>query len=409
MRQKRVFLILIIIFISLLLNITVLAEGEGVKRTTTDPASQNVSPTQKEDIILNQLEKLNLKDLREEIDKINKRTEDVMPELNLRKFLFGLARGEMEFDWRSLVEHILKYMGQEVTVNLHLIGQIIILAVISSILRVFHNSFSSKTISETANLLIFLVLSILILQSFRTAINIGIQTVDYMVSFMQALLPILLSLLVSMGAVTSAAFFHPVTFMIITFLSTLIKTVVFPLIFISCVLFIVDHISDQVKISRLAKLFREFSIGALGLILLIFVGWLLLQGGASAITDSLTLRTAKYLTGAFIPIVGGMFADAVDLIVSCSLIIKNAFNFMGVLAIILIIVYPIAKLVVLIIIYKFTSALLQPISEERLVSVLDNLANNLILVFAVVLTVAFMFFVVITILAGTANLTVMMR
>jgi stage III sporulation protein AE len=377
--NKKIFIVIMVLVSLLLFNLTVKAVTSDEKKV------KNVSPEKRQDIILDQFNKLNLEDFQKEIEKINERNKYTMPQLNLKKVLIGLAKGEIDFSWKNLFTHILKYIGQEVTVNLTLIGQIIILAVISAVLRVFHNSFSSKSISETANLLIFLLLSILILQSFQVAISIGIQTVDYMVSFMQALLPILLSLLVSVGAISSAAFFHPVTFLITTFLTSVIRTIIFPLIFISCVLFIVDNISRQVKISRLAKLFREISMGLLGFILLIFVGWLLLQGGATAITDSLTLRSAKYLTGAFIPVVGGILADAVDLIVSCSLIIKNAFNFFGVLAIVLIVVYPIVKLVVLIAIYKFTSALLQPISEERLVKVLDNLANNLILVFVVVI------------------------
>jgi stage III sporulation protein AE len=37
-----------------------------------------------------------------------------------------------------------------------------------------------------------------------------------MVSFIQALVPVLLTLLVSMGAITSAAIFQPITFLIIS-------------------------------------------------------------------------------------------------------------------------------------------------------------------------------------------------
>ena len=49
-----------------------------------------------------------------------------------------------------------------------------------------------------------------------------------MVTFMQALLPVLLSILVSIGALTSAAIFQPLTLLIITGLATIIKNIVFP-------------------------------------------------------------------------------------------------------------------------------------------------------------------------------------
>lgn len=364
---------------------------------------------QTEDIILNQLDKINLSDLQREVNKINSEVEDYLPSLNLKEILLNFIQGKLEVSWEEIIRSTLKYMGREVTANFYILGQIIILAVISAVLGIFHKSFSSRTISDTAGILIFLVLAVIILQAFQLAISIGIKAVDNMVSFMQALLPVLLSLLVSMGALTSAAIFHPLTFIVITGLSSAIKYIVFPMIFISAVLSIVTRINDGFSLSRLAGLFKEFSLGLLGLIMIIFIGGLLLQGGAAALTDSLSLRTAKYLTGTFVPVIGGIFSDAIDLIVSCSLILKNALNIFGMLAIIFIVAYPIIKIIALVIIYKLASALVQPIADSRLVDVLNDLGNSMVFIFLIVSAVSVMFFIIITVVVGTANLTVMMR
>ncbi len=368
-----------------------------------------VEQTASEDIILKQLDQINLEDLQREIEKINREVEDYLPTLNLKELLLSFMRGELQLDWRELLSSILKYLGKEVTANFSILGQIIILSLLSAVLGVFHQSFSSKTIGNTINILIFMILALLLLQAFQLAIQIGIQAVDNMVSFMHALLPVLLSLLLSMGALTSAALFHPLTFLIISLFGSLIKYIILPLVFISAVLCIVTHFNQEFSLSRLAGLFREISISLLGLTMIIFVGGLLIQGGAAAVTDSLTLRTAKYLTGTFVPVIGGIFADAVDLIVSCSLIIKNVLNIFGVLAIIVIIAHPIIKIIALIFVYKLAGALLQPIGDQRLVEILNTLGNSLIIVFLVVSAVSLMFFIMITIIVGSANLTVMMR
>lgn len=362
-----------------------------------------------ENIILNQLDKINLTDLQKEVDKINKTVEDYLPSLNLKEIIFAFIGGDLELNWGEIIKQTLKYLGKEITANFYILGQIIILAVISAILSIFHNSFSSQAISNTANVLIFLILSVLLLQAFQMAITIGINTVNQMVSFMQALLPVLLTMLVGMGALTSAVIFNPLTFLIISGLSTGVKYFILPMLFISAVLSIVNNINDEFNISRLSGLFKEISLGMLGLLMMLFIGGLLLQGGAAAVTDSLSLRTAKYLTGTFVPVIGGIFSDAVDLIVSCSLIIKNALNIFGVIAIIFIVAYPIVKIIALVLIYKIASALVQPIADSRLVNILNELGNNLVLVFVVVTAVSIMFFIVITIVVGTANLTVMMR
>lgn len=362
-----------------------------------------------EEIISRQLEKLNLNDLQREIDELNEQVNNYLPEIRLRDLLTGFIRGELELSWSELIRTILKYLGNEVTANFNLLGQIIILTVISAVLSIFHQSFSSKAISNTANMIIFLVIAVLILQAFQMAVQIGIDAVDSMVSFMQALLPILLSLLISMGALTSAAIFNPLTLLIITAFSSTIKYIIFPMIFLSVVLNIITKINENFSLSRLASLFKEVSMGMLGLILILFIGGLLLQGGAAAVTDSLSLRTAKYLTGTFIPVIGGVFSDAVDLIVSCSLIIKNALNFFGMLIIIILIAFPVIKIISLIFIYKLASAIIQPVADSRLVEILNDTGNSLIMVFLVVAAVSLMFFIVLTVIVGTANLTVMMR
>lgn len=361
------------------------------------------------DIIKNQLNQLNLEDLKSEINKLNQYNEDIIPELNMKELIYGLMKGDINLNFNNLLKKLLCYFGQEITVNLYLLGQVIILTVISAVFKIFHDSFSSETISQAADLIVFLILSLLLIQSFQTAMEISTNTIDNIVSFMQALLPVLLGLLIGMGAVSSAAFFKPFTFVLISFFTTVIKTIVLPLIFISCILYIVDNINNKIHISKFAKFFREISLTIVGLILITFIGILLLQGGAAAVADSLALRTARYLTGTFIPVIGGVFSDAVGLIVSCTLIIKNALNLFGVIIIILIALYPVIKLAAMIIIYKLAVVIIQPIAGNRLSKVIENLTDNLIAIFVVVLTSTFIFFVSIAVIAGVANLTVMMR
>lgn len=387
-------ILLVIIFCLLLFTLSSYAENSQLNQ---------------DKIILRQLDKLDINKVQQEVNKINKGVGHYLPELNLKTILLNLVRGNLELDWMDLLKSIIKYLGQEVTANLSIMGQIIILAAISAVLNIFHDSFSSTMISNTSNMLIFMILAVMVLQSFHIAIEIGINAIDNIVSFMQALLPVLLSLLVSMGAFTSAVVFNPLTYLIISLLGTIVKIIVLPMIFLSTVLCIVTRLNDEFSLSRLAGLFKEASMGLLGLILIIFTGGLLIQGGAAAVTDSLSLRTAKYLTGTFIPVIGGIFSDAVDLVVSCSLIIKNALNLFGMIAIIMIIAYPVIKLIALIIIYKLASALIQPIADVRLVDILNDVGNSLVFVFLTVSAVSLMFFITLTVIVGAANLTVMMR
>ncbi|MFW5998225.1 MAG: stage III sporulation protein AE [bacterium] len=397
-----------LIYFFLFVQLIMLFTGK-VTATEQNNLSTEENNFSQEDLMLNQLEQIDLEKLQEEIQKINQASNNIFPEIKIKKILFNLAGGNLELNWRDIFKNIVFYIGREVVSNLHVLGQVVILAIISAVLKIFHDSFNSETISNSANLLIFLSLSILLLKSFHEAVQVGVDALNNMVSFMNAILPVLITLLISLGAMTSAAIFHPVTFLIISSIATAIKNIILPMIFISFVLTIVNNISDEFNISRLAALFKEYSIGLLTISLSIIIGGMVVQGGFAAISDSITLRTAKFLSGRIIPVVGGFFSSALGLIVNCSLLIKNSLNLIGVIAIVAISVYPLIQLLAMILIYKMAAALLQPICEERLVNIFNTMSNNLILIFAVVLGVAVMFFIVITIVVATANVTVMMR
>lgn len=371
-------------------------------------SSTAVSSVQ-DDIIKSQLENLNLSELQKEINKINREIERYLPDFDLKELAGKLLKGDSDFSFLDLIRAFFSYLGKEISANISLLGRIIVLAVLSAVLSIFHQSFSSKTISDTANMLVFLLISVLIIQAFRLAVQTAIETLDNMVLFIQALLPVLLSLLISLGALSSAAVFQPLTFLMITAISSVIRYTVFPLIFLAMVMSIVTKINENISLSRLASLFKEIGISILGLAMTSFIGALLLQGGVAAVTDSISLRTAKYLTGNFVPVIGKIFADAVELIAGCSLILKNAVSIAGMLIIIIIISFPLIKIISLIFVYKLAAAVIQPVADQRLVEILNDTGSGLIMVFLVLSAVSIMFFIAITIIAGVANITVMMR
>ena len=57
--------------------------------------------------------------------------------------------------------------------------------------------------------------------------------------------------------------------------------------------------------------------------LTIFLGVLSVQGTATAVADGIAVKTAKFVTGNFIPVVGRMFTEAADTVISASGLLKN--------------------------------------------------------------------------------------
>ena len=340
--------------------------------------------------------------------ELKKEMEEYLPVWDI-KDIFKNDEGGIITRIREIFKGFAKFLFREITANFGLLGQLIFLAVAAALLKSLQGAFGSEEVARLSEAIAFFVMLGLALKSFSLALNIGRDAVYSMTNFMLALLPFLLTLLASMGHVASTSLFHPFIIFAVNFMASLIRNVFFPFIFFACILYLVNHFSPHFQIKRLADLFKDISIWGLGLMLTVFVGLTAVQGVAGGIGDALTLRTAKYVTGSFIPVVGKMLAEAVETVLGYSLLIKNSATITGLVILSFIVAFPLLKLLSLVIIYKVSGALIQPLGETTLGEALHTMSNCLIAIFAAVATMALAFFIGIAIILGASNAVVMLR
>lgn len=359
-------------------------------------------------VISKQLNSLDLRGVEKSIEELEREFGEYVPALNLRDVFISQDGKGFKFDFLQLFNGVLQYFFREVIANLHLLGKLMVLAVIYSLLRNLQTSFAGGTVSKLANAICYLAVMGLAISSFQLALGTGKQAIDQMVTFMQALIPILLTILAAMGGLVSVSIFQPLTMLVISLISTLMSNVVLPLITFSAILTLISHLSEGFPLSRLAGLFKEGAMACMGLFLSIFMGAVLIQGAVASIADGVSLQTAQFATKTFIPVVGGLFSDALELVLGCSLLIRNALGGIGILVIIIICLFPALKIIAIVLTYRLAAALIQPIGDGNLVECLASIGNSLLLVFAVLAVVTLMFFIMITVLVGVGNITAML-
>jgi stage III sporulation protein AE len=343
------------------------------------------------------------------IREIQEQGNPLFSETSTKDMLKKIITGDFDFDVKGLWLHIIKIFYSEITANLELMAKIIALAVICGILNNMQDSFQNVSTAEAAYFVCYLVVVFLIIQSIVLVLEVGRRAVDNIVSFTQILFPILLALLISVGGVASSAILSPTVGLMAGFMGTILRNVMFPLILCSTVIVLVNHISDKVQLNRLSALFKNVCEWLLGIIFTVFVGALTVQGVMAASIDGISIRTAKFAVDAFVPIVGGMFAQAVDMVVGCSLLIKNAVGLMGLLVIAFICLYPVLKILCIMAVYKISSAILEPVTDKRISDCLNDIGNILIILAITVSGMAIMFFLAITLIIGVGNAATMMR
>jgi stage III sporulation protein AE len=304
---------------------------------------------------------------------------------------------------------MIKFLFFEIAQNSKLLGSILILAVLSALLENLQNAFERNTVSQVAFAVIYMALIILAVNSFMTAIGYAKQAISVMSDFMVGTIPLLLALMASTGAVTSAGLLHPVIVFAVNAFAGVVIFVVFPLIFFSAVLQIVSEFSSRYKLTQLANLLKTASMAILGFMFSAFIGVMAVKGAMGGVADGVALRTAKFVSSTFMPVVGKMFSDSIDTVVGASIIVKNSVGIAGLLILTLISAFPALKIISLSIIYNLSAALMQPLGNSPVISSLSTIGKSLSIVFAALATVAFMFFLSITMILLAGNISLMVR
>lgn len=343
-----------------------------------------------------------------EIENINR---DLMLDLSplTLDMVRRIAAEGIAFAPEMWVRSLEQIFFREITSQMHLLGKLLFLAVLCVLMQQLQTSFRSSQIAALSYSVCFIFLLIIGMKAFTSAVMLAEQTIDAMIGFMEALLPLMLFLLTAVGAITSAALFTPLMLFAVNVLGVLMKTVILPMFLLTAVLDSLNYFSRTYRLGQLASLIRQGGMILFGFGMMLFTGLLTVQGVSGGIADGLGLRTAKFAVGNFVPIVGKMFADSVDVIFGASLILKNAIGIFGMVTVATVCLVPLIKLLVLAFLMKAGGALIQPMGEERLASCLAQLGTHILLLFAVTLSVALIFFLTITIIVGVGSMSVMMR
>lgn len=358
------------------------------------------------DSIKEQLEVLELEELTRYVEVIDPDYREYLPSLDWRQIVSEEA---FQIDIGQILKLMLGTFFKEIILSGYLLKQLIVVAILTAFLHQLQASLGNDSLVNLAFAVSFFVIVFIGLQSFRTALNLAYHSLNDLATLMYAILPLMSSLMAAVGGITSAALFHPVLLSVVTAIVSLSKTILFPLLNINALVGIMAHFSKEFPLERFANLLRQVCIMLLSFFFTVFLGILAVRGAITPVTDGVALRTAKFLTSSFVPVIGSMFANAVEVVVGGSLLIKNTVGIFGLMLVFFMVALPSLKIWAIIFIYKVTGALLEPICDSRIIKTIASLESSLTLIFISLATVGLMFFIVITILIGFSNFTALMR
>ncbi len=335
------------------------------------------------------------------LQTIEQQLQQELPSFSVRNLFYQLINGEGLPDLVPLLQEILHILLADAAGHFHLLGQLVLLTIVFAVLRNMEGSFGRGSIQNISGMMVQAVAVLLILESGQQVLGYAEEAIGRMASCMTALLPVQMLLMTLLGNIRTAGLLQPSILFIVQAAAFFFRTVLLPLVTMEFLLKLVNSFSDTYRLSGLAAFLRKAVLTSISFFIMLFLAVLSLQGIGGKVMDHLALRTVKYITGSAVPVVGGMLSGLMDTFLSGGAAIHNAVGLVGLLAILLLTVLPTVKILVLYFLYSFTAALLQPLGDTRMISLMEQAAGSFMLVFAVVaLTGVLFFFMILIVLAA---------
>ena len=221
---------------------------------------------------------------------------------------------------------------------------------------------------------------------------------------MQIVFPILITLLGTIGSVSSISIYNPLVAILSTLVSVVFDKFLYPLFIIIFVLTILGNLTDTIKFDKLNGFLMSTFKWSIGIIFTLFTGFLSIQGITAGKFDSVSIKATKFAMKSYIPIIGSYVSDGMDFFVLGATLVKNSIGLVGVLILIISILSPIIMIIVYKLALQLSSGILQITGNSKICKFLGDCNKILILPIVLIIGVSFMYIITISLIMCTANI-----
>ncbi len=268
---------------------------------------------------------------------------------------------------------------------------IAILIIAASLIESAGGTIRSKELSGIFELICVLSCTALIMPSVSDCLDTVLSAIKDGEKFMLGFVPVFSAMTAAEGSVTSASGY---SFIVLGFSDIAIKlseSFFIPLLGMSLSLGIADACCDGINLTGLINAVKKIVTWGLGLVMTVFVGLLSIKSIVGTASDTLTLKTAKYLISNTVPLIGAAASEAYSSVKGSISLLKKGAGSIGIAAVCFMLLPPFID----VILYRAAFGLLGIISEifgaKKLTALFKNINSVMSAAFSILVCFAVMF------------------
>ncbi len=337
-----------------------------------------------------------------EFSEIEDLLDDIFPEkkTDFQDLIKGMLNGETEPSLQVIGEMISDQFFYEWKSSKAGMVHILLIVIVAAVFTNFSNVFQNKQISEISFYVLYLLLITIGLNSFRILIVSASENLERLIGFMKVLGPVyFLAVAFAAGSSTSILFYNLVL-LLIYLVELVILNFLIPFVQVYIVVKVMNNLSEEDYLSKFAELCETVIAWTLKTLLAGVTGVNIMQGLLSPAIDSLK-RSVVGRSAEAIPVVGDAIGGVTEVMLGTAILIKNGIGVAGALVCIGICLVPIIQMAVVTLLYKLIAAMIQPVSDKRIVGCISSIADGSQMLLRIIFTTGVLFLLTIAVVTAT--------
>lgn len=279
------------------------------------------------------------------------------------------------------IAHIRPDLKEAASVCLRIVAVIIA----ASLLQTFPGA-SEKTVNLASNVGISLIL----LQSAGSLINLASSTVTEISQYGKLLLPVMTAAMAGQGGIGTSAALYTGTALFDALLTSLIGKLLTPMVYLFLLLSVACSAIGEDMLKKMRDTMKWAISWSLKTLLYIYTGYISITGVVSGATDAAALKTAKLAISSVVPVVGSILSDASEAVLVSAGTVKNAAGIYGFFAVIAIWIGPFLEIGAHYLLLKATGAACGIFASKANTELVQDFTSALGLLLAMTGTISLM-------------------
>lgn len=330
------------------------------------------------------------------IDKFISETEQIVDQnIDFKEIFNESVKGKTSSN--LIIKTIGTVLGKELKEALNMVTSILIIILLHGILKSISSNLGNEQTGKIGYFIQLILLITVLVKVYTQIMEVVKNTLGTISSFIYTLIPFFMSVIVSTGNITTATGIQTIILVSTNIITSFINNIVIPIIIIATAIGIISNISDDIKMNKIAKYMKSCIIWILCISLTIFTCILSVESSLGQGVDQMTTKTTKTAISTFVPVVGKILGDAVESVLGCTNIIKNAIGAIGVIAILIIGILPLIRIGITMMFFYLAGGLAEVIADKKIVCVLEQMGDSCKVLFAALASVTVMLIIGITI------------